>query len=84
VDHPSGSARVWLDPTIELADNEGLTEPRVALVLRAVKKHEGELRNAWHQVHGKTPSSAGGQVGEFDRSGSRTRWPPWVEFDARP
>ena len=52
VTHPSGNAWVALDPAIELADNDGLSAPRVALVLRAVKKHEGELRSVWDQVHG--------------------------------
>lgn len=52
VQHPSGDARVWLDPAVELAENDGLTDARVALVLRTVKKHEAELRTAWERVHG--------------------------------
>lgn len=51
VTHPSGSARVWLDPAIALAENDGLTDARVDLVLRAAEKRAAELRTAWEQVH---------------------------------
>ena len=52
VDHPSGSARVWVDPAVELSDNDGLSDPRVELVLRTVQKRAAELRTAWETVHG--------------------------------
>lgn len=52
VDHPSGNARVWLDPVVALAENDGLTDARVDLVLRASQKRVADLRAAWDQVHG--------------------------------
>lgn len=50
VDHPSGEAKFWLTPEIELAENHGLTSRHVAASLRLIREHEDEIRAAW-QAH---------------------------------
>lgn len=49
ISHPSGEAKVWLEPAIELAENHGLTPQRVAKAIRLVWEHEGEIRIAWQR-----------------------------------
>ncbi len=46
VTHPTGEAKYWLDPTIELAVNYGLTAQRLATALRLTREHEDEIRAA--------------------------------------
>jgi hypothetical protein len=45
--HPTGEAKFWLEPHVELARNHGLTETRLAAALRIVQEHEHEIRAAW-------------------------------------
>jgi hypothetical protein len=47
VQHETGEAKFWLDPSIELAQNYGLTPNRVATVRRLIEEHENEIRRAW-------------------------------------
>ena len=47
VHHVTGEAKIWLEPAIELAQNHGLTSNRVRTVLRLVREHEHEIREAW-------------------------------------
>ncbi len=49
VSHPTGEAKFWLDPDIELAANYGLTAQRVAKVVRLIEEHEDEIRVAWRR-----------------------------------
>ena len=49
VHHPTGEAKVWIDPRIELAMNYGLTAQRVAKVLRLIEEHEDEIRASWRR-----------------------------------
>ncbi len=49
VSHPTGEAKFWLDPTIWLATNHGLTTQRLAKALRLIREHEDEIRIAWRR-----------------------------------
>ena len=49
VHHPTGEAKFWIDPRIELAMNYGLTAQRVAKVLRLIEEHEDEIRASWRR-----------------------------------
>jgi Domain of unknown function (DUF4160) len=47
VHHVTGEAKVWLEPTIELAQNYGLTPSRIATAFRLIREHEHEILAAW-------------------------------------
>ena len=47
---PSGEAKYWIEPKIELAVNYGLREQEANAALRIVREHENEIRTAW-QAH---------------------------------
>jgi len=47
VQHPSGEAKFWLEPTVELAVNYGLNAARLNTALRLVEEHLDEIRSAW-------------------------------------
>ena len=49
VQHPTGEAKFWLEPMIELAQNYGLTPQRLARALRLIQEHEDEIRAAWRR-----------------------------------
>lgn len=42
-----GEAKFWLEPTVELAQNHGMSQRSVAAALRLVREHEDEIRKAW-------------------------------------
>jgi hypothetical protein len=44
---PDGEAKFWMDPTIELAGNYGLSERQVKAALKSIQEHEDEIREAW-------------------------------------
>ena len=44
---PSGEAKFWLEPKIELAQNHGLSIRQVNAALRVLLEHENEIRKAW-------------------------------------
>lgn len=48
VAHPHGEAKIWLQPTVELATAIGMSETELATALALVKRHQTELINAWH------------------------------------
>jgi hypothetical protein len=49
VSHPTGEAKFWIDPGIELAANYGLTPQRLAKARRLIEEHEDEVRAAWRR-----------------------------------
>jgi uncharacterized protein DUF4160 len=53
VHHADGEAKVWLDPGIEIAWNQGLAAHRLATVLRLVRDHRDEIRKAWSAHFGR-------------------------------
>ena len=53
VHSPSGEAKFWLEPRIELAQNYGLNARQVNTVLRLVEEHADEIRKAWKTHFGR-------------------------------
>jgi hypothetical protein len=49
VQHSTGDAKFWVEPRVELAQNYGLTETRLAAALRIVREHEHEIISAWQR-----------------------------------
>ena len=49
VHHATGEAKFWLEPTIALAQNFGLSQRNIAAALRLVREHEDEIRTAWKE-----------------------------------
>jgi hypothetical protein len=47
VQHEKGEAKVWMEPSIELAENYGLSQRQVAAALRLIGEYEHEIRAAW-------------------------------------
>ena len=47
VSHTDGEAKFWIEPTIALAMNQGLTQKQLADALLLVQQHHQEIRNAW-------------------------------------
>jgi len=50
VQHATGEAKVWLEPTVEVAANWGLSKQRLNAALRHAREHADEIRRAW-EVH---------------------------------
>ena len=49
VEAPDGEAKFWLEPDIALAESVGLSGPTLKRVERLVRKHENEIKAAWHK-----------------------------------
>lgn len=49
VGHPSGEAKIWIEPRIEVAANYGLTQRQLAKALRIIEEHENEISAAWRR-----------------------------------
>jgi len=47
VQSADGEAKFWLEPTIELARNYGLTATDLNRLEQSVRDHEQEIRDAW-------------------------------------
>lgn len=48
VSHTDGEAKFWLEPKVELAMNQGLSQKQIGEALDLVKHHFEEIRNAWN------------------------------------
>lgn len=46
---PDGEAKYWLEPTVALAQNQGLTQPQIRATQALVEGHFDEIRSAWRQ-----------------------------------
>jgi hypothetical protein len=53
VQHPDGEAKIWLHPSIELAQNFGLTAKQLKKAIQLVEEHEHEIREAWQRHFGR-------------------------------
>jgi hypothetical protein len=49
---PHGEAKFWIEPSIELARNHGLTESELGLIRSLIEEHKDEIRSAWNQHFG--------------------------------
>jgi len=47
VKSPNGEAKFWMEPTIELAKNYGLTARQIQAALKSIQEHQDEIREAW-------------------------------------
>jgi hypothetical protein len=45
-----GEAKFWLDPSVELAKNSGMTPRQIRAAKTLIEEHEDEIRSAW-QTH---------------------------------
>ena len=48
VSHPDGEAKFWLEPTIELARNIGLSSSKMKEAERLVESRKMEFTDAWY------------------------------------
>mgnify|MGYP001565332882 CR=1 FL=1 len=48
--HTDGEAKFWLEPSIELADNAGLSGKQLREALSLVVDHYEEITDAWHRI----------------------------------
>jgi hypothetical protein len=46
---PDGEAKFWLEPTIALAHNYGLSGQQVRAAQQLVEAHADEIRGAWRK-----------------------------------
>lgn len=49
---PSGEAKYWMTPQIELALNNGLKASELKTAERKIKEHEHEIKDAWAKHFG--------------------------------
>ena len=47
-----GEAKYWLEPTIKLAVNHGLSAEQLARIMKIVEEHKGDLISAWNSYFG--------------------------------
>jgi len=47
-----GEAKFWLEPTVELAHNFGMTARQIRQAKTLVEEHENEIRSAWQKHFG--------------------------------
>lgn len=52
VSHTDGEAKFWLEPNVELAMNQGLTQKQLSEALSLVQQHLEEIVHAWHTHFG--------------------------------
>jgi hypothetical protein len=50
--HTDGEAKFWLEPQIELAMNQGLSQKQLAEALSLLKQHLPQIVHAWHTHFG--------------------------------
>ena len=48
VSHSDGEAKFWLEPGIEIAMNQGLSQKQTSEALSLVKQHFEEIIHAWN------------------------------------
>jgi Domain of unknown function (DUF4160) len=52
VQHASGEAKFWLEPTVELAADYGLGRTRVNAARKIIEEHRDEIIAAWARHFG--------------------------------
>ena len=52
VTHADGEAKFWIEPEIEVAMNQGLSQKQVNDVLALVRTHRKKIVHAWHTHFG--------------------------------
>jgi len=49
---PDGEAKYWLEPKVELAQNQGLTERKLRAAQRVIEENYDAIRAAWRRHFG--------------------------------
>lgn len=49
-EHSSGEAKIWLEPSVEIAHSHGLHARQLEQLTRLVQEHQDAIRHAW-EVH---------------------------------
>ena len=52
VTHADGEAKFWIEPEIEVAINQGLSQKQVNEAFALVRTHRREIVHAWHAHFG--------------------------------
>lgn len=50
---PNGEAKFWIDPRIELAQNQGMRPAELRIVRSLFEEHADEIRHAWQKHFGR-------------------------------
>jgi hypothetical protein len=46
---PNGEAKIWIMPTVEIADSKGFNSRELTVILGHVTKHRADIERAWHE-----------------------------------
>ncbi len=46
---PDGEAKFWLEPSVKLAKNYGLSKAQLNAVKKSVEEHKDEIISAWRK-----------------------------------
>lgn len=49
---PNGEAKFWIDPQIELAQNQGMRASELRIVRKLIEEHADEIRRTWQEHFG--------------------------------
>lgn len=49
VESPEGEVKVWLEPRIEMAQNQGIAEREVRKIIRILEQRHVEVEERWRQ-----------------------------------
>ena len=49
----SGEAKFWIEPQVELAQNQGLSRGEITLIRRLIEEHKSDIRNEWNRHFGR-------------------------------
>lgn len=49
VDGPGGSAKIWVEPSIELAWNGGLSSKKVRRAMKLAEERQDDIHKAWQR-----------------------------------
>ena len=52
VSHTDGEAKFWLEPIVEVALNQGLSQKQLSQAQILVEQHFKEIKHAWHTHFG--------------------------------
>ena len=52
VTHENHEAKFWLEPTVELAHNNGLKSNQIKQARRLIEEHKDEIKSQWQKHFG--------------------------------
>ena len=51
IESADGELKVWLEPSIEVAENHGIPEREVTKILRILRNRHDEVEQRWREHH---------------------------------